>query len=143
MITQQIILDYVDQQAPTPTKNTFYLVLDSKNPTNHKAAIQLATTSIQEVRNDETISASIDDYLKNIELETLLSYVTHWSLQQRKSLKHQLFVKPFIGFWLRLLCYAYGLNSAYISKLRKEESEAYYEIGDGLWLAGLYLYLGA
>jgi hypothetical protein len=127
--------------APSVTKEVFSSITSTKSNAAKSAAIGSAVKVVEEIMAQEAIVNSVDDYLASVDAETLLAFATELSYKKKDSIKYKIMIQPFMGFWIRMLAYLYDLNAPRILRLKSEGSSAYYQIGDGIFLAGVYLHL--
>jgi hypothetical protein len=131
------ILNFVDTQ-PSTTKEVFASVSNSESSATRNAAIAAATNVAKQI-NDGV--GSPGSYIKKIDIETFMAFASDWSQRDSNTFRFKFFVEPFKPLSLRLLGYMYDLNGDRLVEMSNSKESAYYEVGDGIVLAGLYLWI--
>ena len=135
-MNQSSIEAYVDTQ-PSAVKEVFSSIVTNPSPSTRNAAIQVAN-KFSEKLNDSLFSSS-QGYLREIDVESFIAFATEFSFKQEQTLSYKVFKKHFKKLWLWICCFLFDLNFKQLHKLMKEKSEVYYQVGDGIMLAGVYL----
>ena len=129
MITKQSIEAYVDHK-PTLVKQTFAILLDSKNPTTHSTlAMYIASVKVYLNRAGiATISKEhwLNDIFLEFEIDSLMDILSGESLKETKTAKFKLMRAAMGGYLDKLVGNALGLDFANLSH------EDRLSVGDGV-----------
>lgn len=131
------VYTYINQQSSL-VKEVFSSIVTNKSKAT-KSAAKDRVVALADILNDGLFG--VDVYLKTVEVSTFMSFAEELDHNQQKTLLYRSLFKPFKSFWLRIICYLYELNYVTVMNYSEQSDRRYYEIGDAIVLAGLYIYL--
>lgn len=149
MITQSEIENYVEQRKSGACLEVFSSIVGSKSRSTRKAAMASAGMYCEKVLESFADTTSVlktsvfNSVAQNMDVDTLISFVSVADLEMR----NKGFVKTIMGteilrnLAIRLASYMYDLDYARVKSLRSDDRDLYYEVGDAIFLAGMYLAL--
>lgn len=137
-MTTEEILRYVDT-APGTTKEVFSSVSGTRSNATRKAAKQAIERLVEDL-NDSVATSSLS-YLRRLSVEDFMAFAEAHNVEQQQTWRYRFFVEPFKSLWLRVLAFLFDLSYDALSKLSDQSDDRYFQVGDAIVLAGVYLLL--
>ena len=131
------ILQHVDLSSSV-TKEVFSSIATSESSATKKMAIATATGIAKKI-NPSVVHSG---YIEKVSIDDFMVFAEEYCNNETKTLKYRLLITPFKGSWVRLVAFLYDLDGDRLVELSKSNDKAYFEVGDAIALAGLYLLLG-
>lgn len=132
------ILNYVDMQ-PSTVREVFSTVTTSKSKSTRKGAAAAALAMAKKI--NPHVSLSPAEYIRKESVDNFMAFATEQSENEKAGWRYKLLVEPFKPLLLKMTCFLWELNYEQVAKLEKGKDAQYYEVGDGIVLAGLFLAL--
>ena len=137
-MNQSEVLFFVQVSSQT-TQDVFKSITESESTSAQDTAIAMTLEYVRKLNT--SLIADPTQYLKSTSVETFMILAKDQSQKDKKSLKYQLLVAPFKSFWIWSSAKVFELNGDRLIELSQNNDQAYFDVGDAIILAGLYLYL--
>lgn len=130
------VLNFVDSSSSI-VKEVFASITTSKSKATQGAAKTQVLNVIKKV--NDRISVNPIDYIQSTPVDVAVAIIDEWGFKQKETLKYKMFVAPVKGIWIRLIGFIYDLNANRLIEMSTNSEQGYFDTGNGLLLAGLYL----
>jgi len=130
------ILQHIDLSSSI-TKEVFSSIATSESSATKKMAIASATGIAKKI-NPSVVHSG---YVEKVSIDDFMVFAEEYCNTVTKTIKYKLVVTPFKGLWVRLVAFLYDLDGDRLVEMSKSNDKAYFEVGDAITLAGLYLLL--
>ena len=148
MITQLQIENQVEGKSGVCLE-VFSSVVDTKSKATRRSAVLTAEAYCLKVLESlpgsapVTKTSSIETACRSLDLESLLCLASDADIDmQKRGLVKLIMSNSFTrNLGIRLVAFVYDLDYSRLKNLRSGDRDLYYEVGDAIFLAGLYLAL--
>ena len=137
-MNQAEVLFFVQVSSQT-TQDVFKSITESESTSAQDTAIAMTLEYVRKINT--SLLADPTQYLKSTSVETFMILAKDQSRKNRDGLKYKLLIAPFKNFWVGISAKIFELNGDRLIELGQNNDQAYFDVGDAIILAGLYLYL--
>ena len=148
MITQLQIEAYAESKRGTCLE-VFSSIVGTDSKATKNMAIAVSEMSCKKVLESFTDggnvlkSSAVSIAVQQMEIETLMDFASAVDAKLQGEFKHRIISKTewLRNIGLRLIAFMYDLDYARLKSLRSCDRDLYYEVGDAIFLSGVYLAL--
>jgi len=135
-MNQAEVLFFVQVSSQT-TQDVFKSITLSESSSPKSTAITMTMEYIRKLNT--SLFSDTAHYLQSTSVEDFMLFAKEQSQKSKNRLSYKLLVAPFKNLWISMTADLLGLNGDRLLELSQSNDQAYFDVGDAIILAGLYL----
>ena len=135
-MNQAEVLFFVQVSSQT-TQDVFKSITLSDSSSPKTTAIAMTMEYVRKI--NKSLIADTAHYLQSTSVEDFMLFAKEQSQKSKNRLSYKLLVAPFKNLWISMTADLLGLNVDRLIELAQNNDQSYFDVGDAIILAGLYL----